>query len=286
MPDVVDPTMCKSVTFIDVFGGSSHHPRNIYLDDAYRNTSAPPIKARSESMRFNETMKQHIHLLSQATDLKRIFFINAKPTKTGLTPESTDGAPATPAGETSPSPAGEATALGKQYLHVLTRHHGSTLTHILFSDQWALTPGDIGDLVRFCPNLEQLGLAFADQGSEGEGNGMRAVSTLRLLLPFLPKLQALRILSNEYSEKFFSSFDSEQARIDDLSRNLERMGAKQLRWVGLGDKVYWCGDSVVSVDSRQRRRVKPATLADVDHVPIWSLDCLSIWVDPIARFSP
>ncbi|EGC44381.1 conserved hypothetical protein [Histoplasma capsulatum var. duboisii H88] len=67
---------------------------------------------------------------------------------------------------------------------VITSGLGSTLRHLLLPSRWTLPPHLIARLVRACPQLEQLALATE----------MTSMETLSLLLPFLRKLVALRLL--------------------------------------------------------------------------------------------
>ncbi|OJD13155.1 hypothetical protein AJ78_06358 [Emergomyces pasteurianus Ep9510] len=70
------------------------------------------------------------------------------------------------------------------FLQGLTPNLGLRLRHLLLPSRWTLTPHLIARLVRGCPNLEQLALATE----------MSSMETLSLLLPFLRKLVALRLL--------------------------------------------------------------------------------------------
>ena len=282
MAEIIDHDVCNSVTFIDMFGSLRGNSRNVYLDDTWKNVPLDNMRTEFRALRCNEPAPQQVRLLSNSANLERLYFISAQPPKTERTPENANGAPATPAGETPPDQPDEAMTLGKQYLYALTRHHGSTLTHLLLSDQWALTCDDIGELVRFCPNMEQLGLAISSQGQEGCKEA-QAMSTLRLLIPFLPKLYALRLLSNEWSDTHLKK-DSAEQHIWNLGYYLEKTGARQLKWIGMGDRVYWAGPTILGKSGEQRRDAQEVGWEDVKHVAIWGLDCLDISADPIGGF--
>ena len=125
----------------------------------------------------------------------------------------------------------DAAALGKQYLYALTRHHGSSLKHLLLSDQWQLDHEDLGDLVRYCPNLEQLGLAVHQPSH---------LDTVRLLLPFLPKLRALRLLGNE---ALMTRCNEQPAgnELEGIGLWVEKMNAPLIHWIGIGESIFHIG---------------------------------------------
>ncbi|OAT13058.1 hypothetical protein BDBG_08330 [Blastomyces gilchristii SLH14081] len=70
------------------------------------------------------------------------------------------------------------------FIQEITTSLGSSLRHLLLPSRWILTPPQIARLVRASPQLEQLALATE----------MSSMETLSLLLPFLRKLVALRLL--------------------------------------------------------------------------------------------
>lgn len=203
--------------------------------------------------------------------MERLYFVGAKSPKTGHTPPS---APVTPAADTPTDQ--ESRALGKDYLSAITRQHGSTMKHLLLSDQWPLVQDEISDLVRYCPNLEQLGLAIGNSGLE----------ILRILVPFLPKLHTIRILANEWSNEFWQRWTMEQHR-QEMEVRLEKAGAHHIRYFGIGDNVFHAGGSYQDQETGEwRRDVKEITREDVKHIEIFGLDALDISLEPIAPFSP
>ncbi|KAK5117781.1 hypothetical protein LTR85_008756 [Meristemomyces frigidus] len=271
-----DPDTCKSTTFIDTFGGTGANPRNVYVDDTWKNIPTD-MKTDCRIVRINEVAPQHVELMRRAIGQECLYIINAKRPKTEDTDDSPTSTLITP-GDTPPADE-EMAQLGKEYLYVLTRHHGQTLKHLLLHDQWAFGPEDVGDLVRYCPNLEQLGLALNSSNH----------ATMRLLMPFLPKLKAVRILHNEWLAEHMRVISHED-RLAGMSADLWKAGAQQLEWIGIADAVYKCGKNYQAAKAdgttEWRREVTMASRADVQHVEIWSLDVLDISADPIAPFSP
>lgn len=266
--NILDYDVCTSMCFLDMFGGLTGNSMNVFLDDTWKDVPAN-ILTNFKRSRCNEQAEQHVKLLSNASGMERFYMVNSRQTRTGITPNSLPSVPATP-GKSPPDQ--ESLALGKQYLYALTRHHGSTLKHLLLSDQWILGDDDVSELIRYCPNLEQLGLTMSSSDH----------CTLRLLLPFLPKLHSLRLFSNEFTDEILRNPRNAQQIGDDL----EKTGAKQFRWLGLGDRVFRAFESVQDQRGEWRRDVREMTQDDVRHVEIWGLDCLDIGKDPIAPFSP
>lgn len=75
-------------------------------------------------------------------------------------------------------------ALRDAHINTITTVHGPKLRHLLLPSRWALPAPMIARLVHSCPNLEQLALA----------TDLSSFDTLGLLIPFLRKLAAIRLL--------------------------------------------------------------------------------------------
>lgn len=277
MNDIFDPATCQSCCFIDTFGGVNSPSRNIYLDDTWRNLRAD-WKTDFRTVRCNELATQHIQIISRASGMEHMYFIGSKRSQFDGSP-MTVTSPLTP-NDTPPADS-EVSQLGKEYLYALTRYHGSTLKHLLLYDQWNLTPDDLGEVIRYCPNLEQLGLSL----------GAHNKDVMRLLLPFLPKLQAIRVLPNAWINDHFKDVDLSE-EIASLSRDLYKIHPQSLRWIGLADQVIFNVTGrdleIVNADGikEMRKEVLAKTVDDVQHVQIWGLDTLDISADPVARFNP
>ena len=210
--------------------------------------------------------------------MERLYLINNQSHATeSMDMSPTSQNPITPG--RSPPPDKEMARLGQEYLHVLTRNHGQTLKHLLLRREWALNAEDIGEIVRYCPNLEQLGFAL----------NISNINTLRILLPFLQKLKALRILDNAWCAGSLRTMSVEE-RIADLSAQLSQTGTEQMQYIGMADHVYKVGGNyqVVMDDGTAgwRREVTVVPKDEVQHVEIWGLDRIDIDADPIASFAP
>lgn len=183
------------------------------------------------------------------------------------------GSNTTPATPSTPSDR-MSSNLGKDYLDVIFQVHGKSLKHLLLPPQWRLTSDDIARLVRFCPNLEQLGC----------GVEIANFNTLRLLIPFMPKLHAIRILDHPDNLTLTEELSSQGDEIQE-----ERIGTETwknewdtLKWVGLGSLVFEiCQKAPIEIveddgSTRYRKMVRRRPLECVRDVEIWSMDKLEI----------
>ena len=176
------------------------------------------------------------------------------------------GTPSTPSDST-------ASGLARDYLDNIFKIHGATLKHLLLRPQWRLNTEDLALLVRSCPNLEQLGL----------GVEVANFNTLKLLVPFLPKLYAIRILDppNSYALTEEMSAQGDEWQEQKITTELRNSEWDQLRWIGLGsllfeackiDRVGTTGDE--EEVTRPHRVVRRRPLSYVKHIEIWSMDKL------------
>ena len=272
--NIVDHDTCKSIAFLDMFGGVKGNSANIFLDDTWKDIPKD-FKTDFRSTRANEPASQHVQMLSHSSGMERLYFVGTQHSKV-CSPDSMEGL-ATPDG--SP-PDSDAAALGKQYIYALTRYHGNSLKHLLLSDQWHLDQEDIGDIVRYCPNLEQLGLAV---------NQPSHLDTVRLLLPFLKNLRALRLLGTEA----LTTRCNEQepgTELVNMGIWMEKLDSPHMRWISISDHVFHIGSTVPVLQEdggvQLMREVTNITWEDAKDVEIFGLDVLDIAVDRHPPFSP
>jgi hypothetical protein len=146
----------------------------------------------------------------------------------------------------------------------------------LLWDQWHLSQDDIRELIRFCPNLEQLGIGVNNEDS------LRAIN---LLLPFLPKLHALRLLLGNQVETECNNIDHHH----EMKRSFAKLHSN-LRYMGVGKRIFKLGNyyETITADGtvEPMMDVTEQKLEDVLHVDIWGMDRLDISLDPVAPFSP
>jgi hypothetical protein len=200
-----DPTTVEDVTILSGVEGSSL--ANTFMENSWP-TVPPHAKLRMKSVRMDTVSKRNAEFIGNFHGLERLYFVNVtsdssdylnSPRQGGnsssaLTPPIYDSQPhgamngtTSNSPITSVSPASQLTAtssLRDVYLSHISVNHGATLRHLLLPSKWPLSTGMVGRLVHSCPNLEQLALATE----------FTSMDSLGLLIPFLRKLKALRLL--------------------------------------------------------------------------------------------
>lgn len=217
-------------------------------------------------------------MLGKLTGLESLYLVDSKKeTRERLngTVNGNRSQGASPGTASTPASAGGSAAmsLGKDYIEALSTNHGQTLRQLLLAAHWRLGSDDVAKLVRSCPNLEQLGL----------GLEIADFHLFRLLLPFLPKLFALRILDNPDTSAFSQDLKAYADRVHEknLTEDLCKHDYRSLRWVGLCDMVFRVGKLLPLADveggealfTRVVKRVSPDIVQDIE---IWGLDSLEI----------
>lgn len=269
-----------SAHFLDVFGGSRGGASNVFLDNTWNEVPMDTLWLNWKIHRANALSLQHTAILNSFKGLEQFYIVSANrmphtassPLHNGnRSPKSISGTP-TSRTPTRPSQA-EGESLGKEYLNALVTNHGATLKHLLLSDQWTIDPPQLAELVRCCPNLEQLGLAIGGDNHEIFG----------FLIPFLPKLKAIRILTNDWlntSLEENGDFKDWETVCSGIGRDLYKNGINSMTWVGIGDRIVKVGglEQYETQDGKLewRRKVTQATLQDVAHVDMWAMDVLEI----------
>ncbi|KAL1965682.1 hypothetical protein VTN77DRAFT_5182 [Rasamsonia byssochlamydoides] len=281
--EAIDQSSIEEVTFLSS-PGFEDAASSTFVHNTW--TSRPPAgQVNFKSIRHDSFNKKHCEFLTTFTGLERLYFVNpvhdqlnsprqsVGPSSTTVTPprveNTTNTAPTTAASAIAAravSPASPHSPLNSvnqnilmrdTYFNTIVGNHGATLRHLLLPSRWPLSANLIARLVHACPNLEQLALAAE----------ISALETSRLLLPFLRKLVAIRILIPQpaVSEKaasgqstifqanggaFFSAPTiADVLELDDHIHN-EMMGAAladketfgKLKVVGLGWKGWELGE--------------------------------------------
>ena len=176
----------------------------------------------------------------------------------------------------TPSTPSDSTASGlaRDYLDNIFKIHGAMLKHLLLRPQWRLNTEDLALLVRSCPNLEQLGL----------GVELANFNMLKLLIPFLPKLYAIRVLDppNSYALTEEMSAQGEEWQEEKIAAEIRNSEWDRLRWIGLGSLLFEVhkSDRIQATNeeevTRPHRVVRRRPLSCVKHIEIWSMDKLEI----------
>ena len=130
------------------------------------------------------------------------------------------------------------------------------------------------NLVQACPKLEQLGISL--KGDD--------ISTILRILAMLPRLSAVRILPNTWLYETLDSLRSDhEARrklTQAIGRCAQEQGTDRLQWFAVGSEVLRVGTSSQTELDDEEKEIKkeamPATIDDVQHLKIWSMDCLEL----------
>ncbi|KAJ6102785.1 hypothetical protein N7486_005212 [Penicillium sp. IBT 16267x] len=199
-----DPTTVEDVTFLS--GTDNSSLMNTFVEQSWP-TVPPHKKLRIKSIRLDAISKRNSEFLGNFKGLERMYFVNvtsenpdclnsprltstsAAPALTPPVSENPNGANGTtansPATQASPASQLNLAFSGRDtYLTAITMNHGATLRHLLLCSKWPLSTAMVARLVHSCPNLEQLGLA----------TDFSSMESLGMLVPFLRKLVALRLL--------------------------------------------------------------------------------------------
>lgn len=273
MEEIYDRGYCKSCTFLDTFGGAKTTSATVYIDDTWKNLPDTLVQTQA-TLRINEPAVQHVKMLERATTtLEHFYCVNDHPRST-----SRVGTPATVV-TPDPSPVDSAysnhelIALGKDYLHVLTRKHGPTLKHLLMCDQWALTQQEIGDIVRLCPNLTQLAVALDGQAFE----------VFRIIVQFLQNLIAIRIFENDTFRVHRDEMTHDDRKVW-MGRDFYRLDMHNIQYVGAGPEIFKLlgNKTIVHPDGTVEtiRDMQLLTPEDVQHIEIFAMDKFDITVEP------
>jgi hypothetical protein len=216
MNSAFEEDLIEDMTFISNCGagaGTEESPYYLsFVDRTWQVAPQPNAKCSWKSIRHDTLTKEFCEFLSAVKGLQRLYFVNPPrtPTETMQSPRQTggqltsgqmfNGAMGTSAmasvsglsrgGSASSSPRSPSTNLSPHlqlrdsfFIPIITSN-GATLRHLVLPSRWPLSTLLIARLVRACPNLEQLAMAPE----------VSAMESFRLLLPFLRKLTAMRIL--------------------------------------------------------------------------------------------
>lgn len=155
-------------------------------------------------MRQDALSKRHAEFLANFTGLEKLYFVNVPrdandmvnsprgPQSSSTPPPFSDAhLPSNTTATTvhsptvsSPNPTKLQLNIRDNYLNAIVTNHAATLRHLLLPSRWPLSASTLARLVYASPQLEQF--AFATE--------LSSMETLGLILPFLRKLVALRLL--------------------------------------------------------------------------------------------
>ncbi|KAI2000467.1 hypothetical protein LOZ49_006704 [Ophidiomyces ophidiicola] len=197
----IDPVVLEEITTLNSPGV---YDASMSAVTFVENSWPPPAKQclGIKSLRNDRIERKGCDFLNSLENLERLYFvtpirdasdsINSPRTATSnqssaaLTPSNLDALNSNHQAHHPLPPATLAShnSLRDSYIHTISSTQGARLRHLLLSSRWALPSQLIARLVRSCPNLEQLALA----------TDLSSFETLGLLIPFLQKLLAIRLL--------------------------------------------------------------------------------------------
>jgi hypothetical protein len=288
---VIDHSNMQSITMLNAFGQDEQQSSlAAFLDSTW--SRLPDGLVHLKSIRHDKVSMKFARHLGDVHGLERIYLVNARhvPPHNGyhpppdpspvaaLTPSSDPSSETTPFARTAAN-----NSVRDITLDNIISNHGSTLKHLILSDRWPLPNKLVARLFNACPNITQLAIALEFKDSFG---GMR------MLLPFLKKIRAVRILiptagldGLDYFKKFECMvMGDDEEHEENIGRELAGDDFPNLRYVGLGWKVWEIGGTyktmVMNEDGQQemavRRRSKRVSIDAVKDVEIWKMDSLDV----------
>ena len=187
-----DPRTVEEVTILNNTGSDGPNFMNTFVDRSWP-TNPPNERLRIKCMRQDALSKRHAEFIANFTGLEKLYFVNTPRDANDfvnspvLTPPSSDNSHPATANSPVGSPASSSNVhlnLRDNYLNAIVTNHCATLRHLLLPSRWPLSASTLARIVHASPQLEQL--AFASD--------FPSMDTLGLILPFLRKLVALRLL--------------------------------------------------------------------------------------------
>ncbi|KAF2103089.1 hypothetical protein NA57DRAFT_33159 [Rhizodiscina lignyota] len=285
LPHCIQHEKLERISFIN--NVDSSNPKTIFFDRTWIHpNNMKDVPKNLKMMRGEALSREHAEMVSRIKGLEEFYVINKKGASRKATPNGGSSAgnsgptvvsPATPGNSEPPTPSlshEECVGVASDYLGVLSRDHGPSLRILLLSDQWHLGETAVTNLMRSCPNLEQIGLALEDNN----------IDILRKMMPLAPKLYAIRLLislSESLWEKIVNIEDD--LHVLAMSHELWRDVYKNIRWVGMGRKAYKVGGIIRDEDKNPPRgssgfvrSVKPTSWEEASCIEIFGLDCMEL----------
>ncbi|KAK5045536.1 hypothetical protein LTR84_009154 [Exophiala bonariae] len=316
---VLDTTYCEDFTAINSFGFDEDAftaPSNAtyFIDRTWLVPFEQIDKPKPKTLRVDQLHKRHALELQRAAGLEHLYLVNARHKPEGVngysqshsTPNSAGASPYALSASGSGSGSGSRSSsrstptpnnsLRDLYMDNICNVCGPSLKHLILPSRWPLHQTSLARLIRSAPNLTQLSAALMCSNMQ----------VTRMLMPFLGKLYAIRLLSPTQEgaegdklrcefERFVSGDDEHhiQKFSEELGGTTASGGKSEfprLRYVGLGPKVWLIGgiiDETVVVPSgdeetkgageiRYRRRVTRISESEVMDVEIWKMDSLDV----------
>lgn len=283
--ELFDVSKLEEMTLLNSTGGVGDEGATAFTDIQWRKPGAiAPVMLKT--LRIDKVSRQQCDFLAQIHNLEKLYLIGPHIHARNGNKDSFNGATPLPCSPPSSINSPESTdsntiaALKEDYLEAITKNHGATLKHLLLLPQWRLTDDDIALIVRQCPNLEQLGI----------GVEFANFKHLRLLVPFLSRLAAIRLLSSPDDMTFINKMreiDGKGLHERKISEETCSRESSRLKYMELGadDIIFEVGKrelveaSDVEAPSGKptyKRAVKKAQWETVKDVAIWKMESMEL----------
>lgn len=279
--NAIDTTVCQHFTALNSFGFdednfSAASNATYFIDRTWLVPMDQVDKPKPKFLRVDQLHKRHALELQRAAGLEYLYLVNARHKPEGVngcalsTPNSTDASPhagsAVGSASASASASGScsgsrssrstptpSTSLRDLYMDNICNVCGPTLKHLILPSRWPLPQTTVARLIRSAPNLTQLSAALM----------CTDLSVTRMLIPFLTKLYAIRLLSPTQDgpegrkmqcifEKFVDTDDHRHGeKLSEELAGTSSDGGKSefpcLKYVGIGPKVWKVGGMIEEV---------------------------------------
>ena len=271
--NLFDHSLVESITFLNSTGGLGDDPGSVFVDQHSWRKTDEDAPSNLKMLRVDKVSYQQCSFIENVKGLEKLYLIGPQSSNgrrlKSTTPNNGTPLPNSPASSYSSASSIDnpnIMSLKDEYIETITKKHGHTLKHLLLLPQWRLTDDEIALIMRRCPNLEQLGI----------GAEFSNFQHLRLLVPFLKRLTALRILSSPDD----MTFVNKMREMDDRGMHEKRLSEETAKWnlsklqymeLGGEDLIFSIGKTV-----GRRAVVKKKAWEDVKDIAIWAMDCHEI----------
>jgi len=286
---IIDLSKVESVTLFNCMNPGD--PSTVFYDDTWRGGPNGLAKLKAlKKLRLDVVPEDMPPLIAEMSGLEEFYLVSRHPTNSELNSSSTDGSPTANANSETSARTGEGStpttpltpyhlssvAIASDFLAAISGNHGSSLKILLLSDEWRFSKDVLINLVKSCPNMQQLGVAV--EGAQFD--------TVRALLLHRPSIWAFRILEafgprlhiRDRTQQLGET--SHHMKSDIMDREFAKAEYKYLRYFGLADMPFEIGRMIkeCSGDSPvERRAVKILTWEEAKtKAEIFGLDSMEL----------
>lgn len=291
---VLDPARLEEMTFLNCVNPGD--PSTVFIDETWCASHLGVARlGKLKKLRIDVADESTAQALAEISGLEEFYLVDRYAAVLRSNPTLIIGSPAletsysaavtksgdkntsnsTPITPTTPHyqlPA--SVTLGSEFVAAISTNHGYSLRILLLSYRWKLCKEALSHLTKSCPNLCQLGVAI-----DGE-----QFQTLKAILPFCPKLFALRILEGfemhaTVMEKMREIRDAAgNAHVEILGREVYKEEYKNVRYFGLGPMAFEFGRIIeCGQDGVKKRFLKYLTWDEAKKTAeIFGMDSLDV----------